>query len=112
MTTRKIDDPTKAGGLRVRAMFVEHGAGKAAQRIVSRAFRVTESDAAILAEAYESPTPLTETAPPPTAPVSAAESFRIQSAETLLKRANAAESDMSRASLQELEAWAQFAVPR
>ena len=44
--------------------------------------------------------------------MSAAETFRIQAAETLVKRANAAEADMHNASLQELTAWAQRAVPR
>jgi hypothetical protein len=112
MSTREIKDLSKADGLRIRAMFVEHGHGKAAQRIVSRAFNVTESNAAILAEAYESPMSVTESAPPPTAALSAAETFRIQAAETLVKRANAAEADMHNASLQELTAWAQLAVPR
>jgi hypothetical protein len=112
MTTREIKDLTKADGLRIRAMFIEHGDGKAGQRIVSRAFNVTESNAAILAEAYESPRSVTESAPPPSPTLSAAESFRIQAAETLVKRANAAESDPSRATLQQLEAWGAMAWPR
>jgi hypothetical protein len=112
MSTREIKDLSKADGLRIRAMFVEHGHGKAAQRIVSRAFNVTDSNAAILAEAYENPRSVTESAPPPTPAVSATETFRIQAAETLVKRANAAKSDPSRATLQQLEAWGAMAWPR
>jgi hypothetical protein len=109
---RDLKDLNTAAVTRIRAMYADHGMGQENVQRVARTFSISEASAGALAEAIREPRPEPARFDPKTSIASKVSTQVLESVATTMQRANAAESDMSRATLQQLEAWAALAWTR
>jgi hypothetical protein len=109
---RELKDLNPAAVTRIRAMYADHGFGQENVRRVARTFSISESSAGALAEAIREPHPEPARFDPKTSIASKVSTQVLESVATTVRRANVAESDPSRATLQQLEAWGAMAWPR